>query len=245
MDKTANKTPDQVEEKTEQDQPAVVNPASENLGGVAGAEVSDRQDPEQTTAVEKPYVPQKDQPKTSPLTEKIMKTTFTKNQLLRRIRLLNDFISFRLFRPEGIQSKDLREQIMKFFATHSKGSAGELDVIAQEADWLNSLEESFFARFTKENFNVAFDSLEKELSNAVPVILYLPFFMPEVRQLEVGKWFKDNIGPHMLFETNFNPNLVGGCAVSYRGEMRDYSILGKIDANKQLIINNLKSFKKG
>jgi hypothetical protein len=194
--------------------------------------------------IEKPYIPQKDQPTITPQTEKIMKTTFTKNQLLRRVRLLNDFISFRLFSPEGIQAGDLRAQIMKFFAVHAKGNAGELDVIAQEADWLNSLEESFFSHFTKENFNIAFEALEKELKDAVPVILYLPFFMPEKEQQEVGSWFKKNVASHILFETNFNPSLVGGCAVSYRGEMRDYSILGQMEANKQIIIDNLNTFKK-
>ena len=272
MDDTAKK-PEDKEEAKSPDESALTSKTSpdagqvkENLAGVADAggppssarilneqnEVKERtsdggsvrQDPGQTESVQKPYVPQKDQPAITPLAEKIVKTTYTKNQLLRRIRLLNDFISYRLFSPQGTAIKDLKEQIKKFFEAQVNNNIGELSVIAQEADWLNKLDEDFFSHFTTGNFNVAFDELEKELSTAVPIIIYLPFFMPEPEQKAVGDWLKQNISPQTLFETNFNANLVGGCSLSYKGVMKDYSILGRIEANKQQITYQLKTFRR-
>lgn len=191
----------------------------------------------------KPYVPTKDQPGAEELTSQVIKGTFSKNELLRRSRLLNDFLSFRLFNSEGIAIKDLKEQIQKFFAAHSQNTP-ELSVLAQEADWLNSLTEEFFSKFTKENFNVVFENLEKELVSTVPVIIYLPFFMPEKEQKELGEWLKKNVSDSILFETTYDPNLIGGCSLSYRGVTKDYSIHGRIEANRQTITEDLKGFKK-
>lgn len=193
--------------------------------------------------VQKPYVPLKNLTPSNELTHVVIKDTLTKNELLRRTRLLNDFLSFILFSPEGQAIKDLKEQIKAFFSNHQQNKA-ELDILVQEADWLNTLPHEFFAKFTRENFNVVFEDLEKKLVGTVPVILYLPFFMPDPEQKSVGEWLKKNVSDTLLFETTYDPNLIGGCSFSYRGVTKDYSIHARIEANEQKIIQDLKGFKK-
>ncbi len=198
---------------------------------------------ETLSPVQKPYVPMKDLTPSQELTHAVIKDTLTKNELLRRTRLLNDFLSFTLFNPQGQEIKGLREQIKAFFENH-QGNKAELDLLVQEADWLNSLSPEFFTKFTRENFNVVFDDLEKELVAIIPLIIYLPFFIPDTEQRQVGEWLKKNVSDTLLFETTYDPNLIGGCSLSYRGVTKDYSLHAKIEANRQKIIEDLKGFKK-
>ena len=217
----------------ESDDSKVISSASSLPSGIS----------ESIEAIQKPYVPMKNLTPAQELTDAVIKDTLTKNELLRRTRLLNDFLSFTLFSPQGQAIKDLREQIKAFFEGH-QGNKAELDLLVQEADWLNSLPSEFFAKFTRENFNVVFDDLEKQLVSTIPVIIYLPFFMPDSEQGSVGEWLKKNVSETLLFETTFDPNLIGGCSFSYKGVTKDYSIHARIEANQQRIIEDLKGFKK-
>lgn len=142
------------------------------------------------------------------MADKILAESFTKPQLLRRLRVLKDFINFRLFKLNQDEIKlSVGQQISEFIALHQHDIL-ELNLLRQEGNWLVSLGEDFYAKFNKDNVNLLFDQIEKGAIGAKHIILYLPVELPEANQLEIGQWFKTNIGVNTTFETNFDANLI-------------------------------------
>jgi hypothetical protein len=73
------------------------------------------------------------------LITKLISTTFTKPQLIRRIRVLKDFVFFRLFNLTPEQLKlPLDKQIQLFLALHQKDIL-ELNLLRQEGNWMTAL----------------------------------------------------------------------------------------------------------
>ncbi len=176
--------------------------------------------------------------------EKLVINTYTKPQLIRRIRVLRDFAFFRLFNLSVEQQKlPLSSQIQLFLALHQKDIL-ELNLLRQEGNWMTSLGDEFFSLINPANNNDFFKTLEDMANNTKPIIIYLPIELPEPNQLELGQWLKTNVGPQSLYEISFNGELIGGCAISYNGTYRDYSLRAKINNNKEAILTSLKSYKR-
>lgn len=178
------------------------------------------------------------------MVQKILTETLTKPQLFRRLRVLKDLINFMLFKlsPEET-SLSVDKKIQLFLALHQHDIL-ELNLLRQEGSWLTSLGDDFYQKFNRDNLTRIFESLEKELAETKHIILYLPTEIPEASQMAIGQWFKTNVGVDTTFETKFDANLIGGCAISYNGMYRDYSLRAKIETNKQSILDSLKTFSK-
>lgn len=174
---------------------------------------------------------------------KLVETTYTKPQLIRRVRVLRDFTYFRLFNltPEQIKLP-LASQIQLFLALHQKDLL-ELNLLRQEGNWMISLGEDFFSEINQSNNTNFFKQLEDITSQLQPIIIYLPIELPEKNQFELGQWLKTNVGKSSLYEVNFNGELIGGCAISFNGRFKDYSLRAKINDNRAEIINSLKTYK--
>lgn len=175
---------------------------------------------------------------------KLLAETYTKAQLLRRLRVLKDFVDFRLFNLTPDQTKlPLQVQIDLFLALHQKDLI-ELNLLRQEGHWLMSLGQEFFSQFNLDNHTQNVRTLEQFADQISPIIVYLPVELPEKNQLELGSWFKQNLNLKQIFEIQFDGNLIGGCALSFNGTYKDYSLKSKIDQNKDKIISSLKEFKR-
>ncbi len=178
--------------------------------------------------------------------DKILEQTFTRPQLARRTRVLRDFISFRLYKISEGPPLPLPKQIELYLALHQK-DLSELNLLRQEGNWLIALGEQFLSLFTPQNSSQIFKLLEEYAATIRPIFVYLPFEMPDQEVLNLGQWFKQNIGKGTLYEINYDGDLIAGCALSYRGVYRDYSLKRKFSENSQLIqeaiLKNLKSLK--
>lgn len=179
------------------------------------------------------------------LFETIIKDSLTKAQLQRRLRILKDFIAFRLFNLGPDQAAmDYKKQI-EYFLTLQQKNILELDLLRQEGNWMSSLGKEFFDQFNSQNYNSFFSDLQREVNNLATIVVYMPVDLPEARKSEIGVWFKKNVSPLTIYEVGFDPNLIGGCAFSYKGVYRDYSLRERINQNKQTILSSLREFKKG
>jgi F0F1-type ATP synthase delta subunit len=97
---------------------------------------------------------------------------------------------------------------------------------------------------TKDNFASFFDNVNKEISNLIPLIVYIPFEMPETEFKQLGDFVKEKFGSHILIELRFDPTLIGGCSLVWKGQFKDYSLKSKMTQNKEEIFSTFKSFLK-
>lgn len=185
------------------------------------------------------------------LAQRILAATFTKNQMRKRMRLLKDFVNFKLYQNIDTK-KNFTEEVSSFLVKYP--------LYNPDAHWLISLGEDLYTHFKELNTNELLNELTGYLESLQGVVLFLPFELndevfyekmitlgsqksseiPIRLEVEVGEWFKKNISPTILFEPSFDPDLVGGCALSINGNYKDFSLRSKILENQDKIINSLK-----
>lgn len=112
--------------------------------------------------------------------------------------------------------------------------------------WLASLGQTWSQQCNKRNVYQIIESLEKEIGKIKPLVIYISFDMPDEEIEKLGIWLRGQFAPNgserIVFEIKHDPNLIGGCALSWRGVYRDYSVRAKIEANKEKILASFKTF---
>lgn len=151
----------------------------------------------------------------------LLKDTYTISLLKHRLRILKSNL------------------LRKFFG----GEAPE-QLSAQELDWLNSLPSSFYQKFNKDNVYQIFDALEVKINSMPVLLIYIPFEADNQAIYQIGMTLRKSFTTLSLFEIKINPALIAGCALSFQGIYRDYSIRAKIEEKKTAILESLKRFKR-
>lgn len=174
----------------------------------------------------------------SQILDQILKTTYTKKQVIRRFRLIRDFLNLVFF---DLKPGTDFKQALALFEQNLLNQKNSSE--SKELFFLENLGESFFKLFNPETFHLELEQLQKSVLSVKTVTLYLPFEIPDVEIDKLGMWFKKNLGNNILFEIIFDPGLIGGAALSFNGVFKDYSLKQKIAENKQDIEKLLTGFK--
>lgn len=183
--------------------------------------------------------------------DEFLSKTFTKTQALRRIRVVKDFLNNTLFAQNS--QPDFNSQLEQFkkgfFAGLEKDKLASPEnlrkyrIKTQDIEFIAQLGESFFKLFTAVNIDNQVKILAKSIESSQTYLIYIPVELPDEEQDRLGKWFKENVSKECLVEFNYDPDLIGGCAISSNGVYKNYSISQKIHDNKDSIIQALTSYK--
>lgn len=157
----------------------------------------------------------------------ILKDTFSTSGLRHRLRILKEYLLQKYFGEKT--SQDSQETINS-------------SLLPEDEAWLKSLPESFLKQFNKDNVYAGLDELEKS-SQDVPVLtLYLTFEPDESTLAQIGSKVRNLFGPNILLDIKLDLSLVAGCALGWKGVMRDYSLKSQIEAKKGEISAAFKKF---
>ena len=118
----------------------------------------------------------------------------------------------------------------------------EESILLEEKNWLETLPQSFFQQFSESKMNDQLAQLEKELQGLATIIIYIAFEISEAEINALGVWIKKNIHPQRIFEIKIDPNVIGGCAFSWKGLYKDYSLRSKIELHREDILTDIKNF---
>lgn len=174
------------------------------------------------------------------LSQQFLVQSFTKLEAIRRFRVLKDFLNYRFFNLEpGI---DRAAAFQKFVGEYSQtNSRANLEY---DIAFVQSLSDQFIDQFTAKTAKTLLTQIEDGIKNAPAVILYVAFELPDPELKRIGQYFKTNFGPEILVDIQFNPALIGGCALSYKGIYRDFSIKQKIEQRQKELLSTLLSYRK-
>jgi len=173
---------------------------------------------------------------------KILQETYTRPQLIRRIRVLRDFLSFSLYEHPESRQNPIQKQVDDYLALRQVKMPNDNSGF-REKDWLASLGQDFYNQVNPELFARFFSELDESMKSAEPVILYIPVELSDRDLAQIGSWFKHNVSVGIILETRMDPNLIGGCALTYQGIYKDFSLRRNIAENHQVILDNLRSLK--
>ncbi|MBI2338374.1 F0F1 ATP synthase subunit delta [Candidatus Daviesbacteria bacterium] len=150
----------------------------------------------------------------------ITKDTFTLTLLKHRLRILKSNLLKKIFGSEA--------------------PAEQLSV--QEANWLSSLPASFYQKFNKDNVYQIFDAIETKINSMPVLLIYIAFEADDQTIYQIGMNLKKSFTSITLFDIKVNPALIAGCALSFGGIYRDYSLKAKIEDKKSEILESFKKF---
>jgi hypothetical protein len=153
-------------------------------------------------------------PETDQLLETILTNTYSTADLRNRLTLLREFLEDYFFTPH--EHPNLIFSLNEFFVRKEESR--------DEFNALNAWGYGFYSQFTKENLYPTLDSIEKNGMSLPTVTLFLPFAPMLYETPRLGKWLRSNVNPRALMEVKIDVSLIGGCAVSYKGIYRDYSL---------------------
>lgn len=150
----------------------------------------------------------------------ILKETYTLNQLKHRLSMLKlKFLQY-------------------FFGTEKKQS------LLSESDlmWLKSLPPDFSKSINQDNVYTVFEDLEKKINSMSVLTMYLTFEPDELSLTQIGEMTRKTFSNlTLILDIKYDPRLLAGAALSFKGMYRDYSLRSRIEERKLAI---LQSFKK-
>lgn len=159
------------------------------------------------------------------LLDQLLANTYTQTEALSRLRALRDLILVQLF---GSKTKSTRAE--------RPPSPDGMGPTGQQTLWLTSLDKDFYSQFNRKNVYGLFDSLEREIKKNKPLVIYLPFELPEESVTDLGQRLRKNFGKNFLAEIKIDPLLIAGCSLVWNGIYKDYSIRQKITDNRERIL---------
>lgn len=149
----------------------------------------------------------------------ILKDSFTMYDLKRKVRILKTYL----------------------FNTFYGGQNEQTALEQSETSWLKSLPQDFYSSFNKNNVSQIITDIEAKIKQIQPLVVYLPFSTTDEACAEIGRFVRKTFSNSLIIDTKFDSKLIAGCALSFRGIYKDYSLRVRIEEKKTEI---LESFKK-
>lgn len=158
--------------------------------------------------------------------QEILKDTYSTASLKHRLRVLKSYISNHIF---SNQSKE--------------------ELAASDSTWLSTLSPAFYQQFNAQNTTEIFNTLDARINQLQILTIFLPFESDDQTTKEIGtfarKIFTSEGGAYdkiLILDIKFDPNLTAGCALSWNGVYKDYSLKSKIHERKSDILESFKRF---
>lgn len=149
----------------------------------------------------------------------ILNNTFTLTQLKHRVRILKSYLLKALF-------------------------GGEIEPLSTaDLNWLKSLPTPFYQQFNKDNTYQILAELENNIQKIIPLIIYLPFETDDQAILNISIFVRQTFNqPSLVLDIKYDPNLIAGCALSWKGVYKDYSLRARIEERKGETLESFKKF---
>ena len=148
----------------------------------------------------------------------ILKNTYTLSQFRKRLKLIDSYFQQKFFQGLGEP------------------------LTAEDAQWFNSLPKSFSDNFTKDNLSEIINKLTETI-NTMPILtIFLTFEANDKILDQIGPKVRTTFGNNFLIDIKYNPNLIAGCALSWKGIYKDYSLQAIIEERKLAILQSFKKF---
>lgn len=152
----------------------------------------------------------------------ILKETYTTLQLKHRLRIFKDYLTSQLFvSPAPLPQKEIPPQ---------------------DLAWLSSLGEGTYKQFNKDNVYKILSLIEEQAGKITSLVIYLPFELDDSSAGLIGQYMRKIFSQVYLLDVKFNPLLIAGCTLSFKGIYKDYSLRARIEEKKEEILESFKKF---
>lgn len=135
-------------------------------------------------------------------------------------------------------------RVLKNYLTHTYFGGGMDLKEAESVDlmWLKSLNHAFYQNFTKDNINQIFTDLEAHINKLPTLTVKLPFEPDSSTTAAIGAHSRKLFDPTILLDIKYDPSLIAGAGLVWKGIYKDYSLKAQVEAKKEEILGSFKKF---
>lgn len=149
----------------------------------------------------------------------LLKDTYTLSQLKHKLKIIKSQLS------------------QKFFG------GGALEPLTpKDSTWFSALPENFLGEFNKDNLSLILTYFSNQINKMETLTIYLSFDAGGDILDQIGIKTRTTFGKIMLLDVKYNPALIAGCAISWKGIYKDYSLHSRIGERKLAILQSFKKF---
>lgn len=151
----------------------------------------------------------------------ILKDTYTLSALNHRLNILKSFLLDTLF---GNMQKQNLEPI--------------------DSSWLKKIPADFLQNFNKDNVYQVFKMLDWQKTQLKLLTMYLPFDPDTDTVNLIGPMVRKMFGNLILLDIKYDPKLIAGTALVWKGIYRSYSLSSQIEQKNGEILDMFKKYLK-
>ena len=155
---------------------------------------------------------------------------------------MHDIINIIIEDSYSLSSLKHKIRILKsFLSTYFFGGVRE-QFSPSDQIFLNSLPKAFVQKFSKDNLSQIFSQTEESLNNLSLLTIYLPFEPIDEAVKNIAVKARGLFNQNLILDIKYNPSLIAGCALAWKGIYRDYSLRSRIESQKNKILESFKTF---
>lgn len=158
------------------------------------------------------------------LSDLILRTSFTQNEAIKRLTILKDYLSSKIFGSELTQSR-----------------WSEL-LLEENQSWFTGLDSIFLGQINASNIEDIFQEALSEIKKIEILTIFTAIDLPEEEVISIAVYLRQTYGPHFLIDTKLDPNIIAGAVLTWKGIQKDYSLRQKINQNRKQILGLLANY---
>jgi hypothetical protein len=144
------------------------------------------------------------------LLDTILASTYVKADVLRRLRIIREYLEQRFFTPG--EKKDLL------------GFLSDQKITPEEQTVITGWGDEFFKSFNKENAYDYLEHMNGRVKDLPTVNMYVPIGLDSGQTVKIGLWVRANVDREALVEIHVEQAAFGGCSFAWNGVYYDYSL---------------------
>lgn len=158
------------------------------------------------------------------LSDLILRSSFTQNEAIRKLTVLKDYLSSKIFGSEVTQSK-----------------WSEL-LLEENRAWFTGLDSAFLEQINAQNMETVFQEALSEIKKIEVLTIFTAIELPEEEVSAVAVYLRQTYGPNFLIDVSIDPNIIAGAVLTWKGVQKDYSLRQKINQNRKQILGLLAQY---
>jgi len=153
--------------------------------------------------------------------DKIITTTFTTSQLIRRVDLL-------------------REYYVEHFFAGKEVNLESLVTNQSDLEWFQLNKAFLDGQISQGNVYQTLEALEAQAKMLEVIIIIIAFEIPDAAIAKMCQSLRQEHRRNFIFEVRIDGRLIAGCCFIINGEYKDYSVKKAIQEKQQEIVTRVK-----
>lgn len=145
--------------------------------------------------------------------DRILSNTFTKSDCYKRLLILQDFLSFALYRDTA-RARPLTALLRERYSGHTESPHAEA-IAAWGEDFLKSFEAQS---------DDSVESLKVRIAAMPDLLLYVPVVLDPVQVEMIAAWCRTNVDPRVFLDLHVDASAAGGCMIVWKSVLYDFSL---------------------